>query len=84
MSNAGSHAAVRSVSGISRQFAICMAKRHSTYVGGIFMHVLAFQENVCALVSGRPGIAHVKSQGFQCSRTVCTILKAICRRPAPC
>lgn len=60
--NASSHAAARSVSGISAQFAICMAKRHSTCVGGIFTHVLVFQENVCATVSGRPGTAHVKSQ----------------------
>lgn len=41
-----------------------MAKRHRTCVGGIFMHVLVVQENVCAIVSGRPGTARVKSQAF--------------------
>lgn len=70
MSNVHSHATVRSVSGMSSQFAICMAKRRSTCVGGIFMRVLVFQENVCSIVSGRPGMAHVKSQGFINAKTL--------------
>jgi len=42
VSNASSHAGVRSMSSMSPQFAICTAKRHSTSVGGIFMHFLFF------------------------------------------
>lgn len=63
MSNISSHAAVGFVSGVSPQFSICMAKRHMTRVGGIFMGVLVFQEHVFVTASGRPGMAHVKSQG---------------------
>lgn len=64
MSSVHSHAALISVSGMSPRFAICVVNRHSTSVGGIFMHVLVFQENACAIVSGRLGTAHLKSQGF--------------------
>lgn len=48
VSDVSSHAAVRSVSGMSPHFAICMAKIPNICVGGIFIHVLVFQENVCA------------------------------------
>lgn len=61
VSNIISHVAVGFVSGMSPQFSICMAKRYRTCVGGIFMDVLVFQEYGFAAVSGRPGMAHVKS-----------------------
>lgn len=63
-SNISSHVAAGFVSGMSPHSSICMAKRHRPCVGGIFMDVLVFQEHVFAAASGRPGMAHVKSQGF--------------------
>lgn len=67
MSNISSHFAIGLVSSMSPQFFICMAKRHRICVGGISMDVLVFQEHV--FPSGRPGMAHVNSQGFISAKT---------------
>jgi len=44
------------------QVTICMEKRHSTSVGGIFIHVPVFfgGGKYFASLSGRPGVVQVK------------------------
>lgn len=55
------------------QVAICTEKRHSTSVGGIFIHVLfcfVLQGEYFASLSRRPGVVQVKLNRFISAKTL--------------